>query len=325
MKKIRRLFILCLFTFCVFFTSGKIVFAEETSIYLGGMPAGFYLETRGAYVVGLCDVITENGLKSPSKEQGIEVGDKILFINDKEINNADDIENAIGDGCEKNIIIERKGKKESVTVKPELDVNKKPRLGIFIREGINGIGTITYIKDDKFAALGHPVLDDDGSILNVINGKIYDCNITSYVKGERGKPGELRGVFVRKFDKGIITKNTENGVFGILNNIDKSKLTEVAIGEAKVGNAYIMTTIDGVEPKKYSISIIKCDEDENIKNYVIKVTDEKLLRTTGGIVQGMSGSPIIQNNKLVGAVTHVFVNDPSRGFGISIDNMLKNQ
>lgn len=324
MKKIRRLIILCLFSFCMIFTSGKSVFAEETTIYLGGMPAGFYLETRGAYVVGLCDVITENGLISPSKEQGIEVGDKILFINNVEINNADDIEKAIRDGDEKNVIIERKGKRESFTVKPALDVNKKPRLGVFIREGINGIGTITYIKNDEFAALGHPVLDDDGNILNVIDGKIYDCNITSYVKGERGKPGELRGVFVRGFEKGIISKNTENGVYGKLNKIDKSKLTTITTGEAKAGNAYILTTIEGFEPKKYSISIVKCDEDERIKNYVIKVTDENLLKTTGGIVQGMSGSPIIQNNKLVGAVTHVFVNDPSRGFGISVNNMLKN-
>ncbi len=325
MKKFRRLFILCIVSFCVIFTSGKNAFAEETTIYIGGMPAGFYLESRGAYVVGLCDVITENGLKSPSKEQGIEVGDIILFINDIEINNANDIENAIGDGLEKNIVIERKGKKENITVKPALDVNKKPRLGIFIREGINGIGTITYIKNNEFAALGHPVLDDDGNILNIISGKIYDCNITSYVKGERGKPGELRGVFVRRSEKGIIIKNTENGVFGKFNNIDKNKLTAVETGEAKVGNAYIMTTIEGFEPKKYTISIVKCDKDEHIKNYVIKVTDENLLKTTGGIVQGMSGSPIIQDDKLVGAVTHVFVNDPSRGFGISVNNMLKSQ
>lgn len=324
MKKISRLFCLFFTLLCVVFVGANTANAENDKIYLGGMPAGFFLETRGAYVAGLCDVITEKGLLSPSKDAGIEVGDTILYINDKEINNAKDIENVVKNDSEINVQIDRNGEIKNYSVKPVPDMNKKPKLGVFIREGINGIGTITYIKNNSFASLGHPVLDNDGSILNLINGKIYECNITGFIKGERGKPGELRGVFIRKNEKGTIIKNNECGVYGNLNKLNTDNLQEIEVGEGVPGNAYFITTTEGKTPQKYSISIVKVDKNDSVKNFVVKITDSKLLETTGGIVQGMSGSPIIQNGKLVGAITHVFVNDPSRGFGISVNNMLKN-
>lgn len=328
MKKIFR-FILPIFSLifiAVFTFAGVNVYADDAEkIYVGGMPAGLFLETRGAYVAGLCDVITDRGLKSPAKDAGIEVGDVILTINEREVNNAADIEKIVADDSVIKIVVRRKDKKEEFNLSPAKDVNQKYKIGIFVREGVSGIGTITYIKNDEFAALGHPVLDDDGILLKIKSGKIYDCNITGFIKGERGKPGELRGVFIKKDEVGFINKNDETGIYGkISSNFDKTRLTSVELGEGQPGNAHILTTIDGSVPDKYEISIVKADDEAgSIKNYVIKVTDERLLKTTGGIVQGMSGSPILQNGKLVGAVTHVFVNDPTRGFGISIGNMLK--
>ncbi len=325
MKKLNRFILLILSL--LFFVSGTnlVAYADEDKIYLGGMPAGFFMESRGAFVAGLCDVITENGLKSPSKDSGVLSGDVILEIDGREVNNAYDVEKNLKSESKIELTIERNGKSEKISVRPAKDINGKLKLGVFIREGINGIGTITYIKNGTFASLGHPVLNEDGNVLKIIKGSVYDCSITGYVKGERGKPGELRGIFTRKNEKGKIEKNCEFGVFGKIKKNAFKGLTEIVTGEAKPGNAEIYSTINGKEPQNYAISIIKCDDLNSIKNYVIKITDERLLDSTGGIVQGMSGSPIVQGGKLVGAVTHVFINDPSRGFGISIENMLKNQ
>jgi stage IV sporulation protein B len=292
-------------------------------VYLGGFPAGFSIQTRGAYVVGLCDVITEDGVVSPSKNSDIKVGDVILKIDNNPINNAFDIEKVVCDNKDFVVQIKRDGETQIKSIKPAKDVNGKYRLGVFIREGINGIGTLTYIKGRHFASLGHPVIDENGEIVEIFNGKLFDCNISGFIKGERGKAGELRGVFVRDNNTGIINKNYECGVFGeIGDRFDLSKLEKIKTGQARIGDAEIYTTINGKTPERYSISIVKCENAQMTKNFVIKVNDKRLLDTTGGIVQGMSGSPIIQNDKIVGAVTHVFINNPLRGYGIFIDNML---
>ena len=321
----RRFFCFLLLIFCLFSFVNKVTVYADEQIYLGGMPAGFSLESRGAYVVGLSDVITEEGIKSPSKDKGIEIGDIILSINSIDVNNALDVSNALINGDEKILIVKRGRENLIFNVKPEKDVSGIYKLGVFIRDNINGIGTITYIKGNKFASLGHPVIDDTGEIMDVLSGTLFNCNITGCVKGERGKPGELRAVFLKTKNLGTIESNTDCGVYGTvdLDQFDKSKLIKVEKGEAKVGNAFIYSTVFGSEPKEYSISIIKVDESNETKNFVIKITDKDLLEITSGIVQGMSGSPIIQNGKIVGAVTHVFINDPTRGFGISIENMLR--
>ncbi len=299
--------------------------ADSDEVYLGGMPAGFSLFTRGATVVGLCDVITENGLISPAKTADICVGDVILYIDDYEINNAMDIEKALKENGTKLITLSRCGELVLEKINPVKDLSGHSKIGVFVRDEVSGIGTITYIKGNRFASLGHPVLDDNANLLNITGGKLYKCNITGYVKGERGKAGELRGVFVRNNSIAEIDKNLSVGVFGDINNeYDKDNLIKIELGQAKMGDATIFTTIDGKEPKKYSISIVKVDKNLDTKNFVIKVTDKELITQTGGIVQGMSGSPIVQDGKLVGAVTHVFINDTTRGFGISIDNMINN-
>lgn len=322
-KKCSFLFLI-LAIYSLFIFSFNTVYAFEEKIYLGGMPAGFSLLTRGASIVGLSDVITEKGLLSPAKEAGLKVGDTILKIDGVDINGASDIEKSLVDGLVKNLTVKRCGEVFNDTITPAKDLSGNFKLGIFVRDNVNGIGTITYVKGNRFASLGHPVLNDNSEIVEIIGGDLFHCNITDYIKGERGKPGELRGIFIRKDVIGTIDKNTECGVFGTYKEINKDELISIETAEAVMGNATIYTTIKGESPKEYSITIIKVDNGLGQKNFVIKINDERLLECTGGIVQGMSGSPIVQNGKLVGAVTHVFINDPTRGFGVSIQNMLNN-
>ena len=323
--KIKRTFILLILSLLFAFSGNYVIaFAAQETVYLGGIPAGFSLATRGAYVVGLCDVVGNTGITSPAKDADIRIGDVILFIDDYEINGAADIEKAVKDCDEKNIVLSRMGETVITEISPAKDFNGNFRLGVFVRDSVNGIGTLTFIKGDRFASLGHPVLDDDGMLLQITGGKLYSCNILGFVKGEKGKAGELRGSFLKREPYCIIEKNTEQVVYGTIFDKTVTKgLKKISVGDAKMGNASIITTIDGDTPKEYSISIVKVDSfGKDSKNYVIKITDDELISKTGGIVQGMSGSPIIQDNKLVGAVTHVFINDPTRGFGISIKNML---
>lgn len=315
-------FIFLLITFFSF--ASNYAYADST-IYLGGMSAGFSLNTKGAEIIGVCDVITDNGLYSPCRDAEICVGDIITSINDNEINNVSDIEKAIKNQTNVIIIIERDNESLAKTVKPAKDINGTYKLGVFIRDAVNGIGTITFIKNNRFASLGHPVLNDKGELLKISGGSLYNCSITGCVKGERGKAGELRGVFAKSNSIATIDKNLISGVYGEINSsFDKSGLIKTEIGEAVPGCASILSTISGGKPKEYEILIIKADSFGGDKNFVIKITDKDLLDSTGGIVQGMSGSPILQNGKLVGAVTHVFINDPTRGFGIGINNMVNN-
>ncbi len=321
--KFKFLSILIAVLICFSFNGNKNAHASQ-NIYLGGMPAGFTLSTRGVEVIGICDVVCESGLVAPLKELGIKEGDVINKINGYEINSALDIKNAIDkDG---NAIIEFVHNGQSVIkqIKAVKDVNGNYKLGVYIRDNVSGIGTITYINGDRFGSLGHPVIDDNGDKLSICGGKLYNCNISGYVKGIRGRAGELKGAFIRNNAIAVVDKNLDSGVYGkITNKFDTSNLIKVELGSAKIGDAYIYSTVDGGVPKKYAISIVKVDDSGN-KNFVIKINDNELISKTGGIVQGMSGSPIVQNNKLVGAITHVFINDPTRGFGIKIDNMINN-
>ncbi len=299
---------------------------DSDYVYLGGFPAGFDIETVGATVIGFCDVVTDEGVISPSKDAGIRTGDIILSLGNVSVNGVKDIETAINMNNGKTIVA--KIKRDSQTILKEVEVVKdvagRQKLGLFVRDGISGIGTMTFItKDGDFMALGHQVCNQSGNILKISGGKIYRCSIFGVNKGERGRAGELKGMFINDCEIGSIKTNNEQGILGKIDNFDVSKLNKVEIGTAEIGKASIITCVDGIMPKEFSIQIVKVDDlSRKTKNYVIKVTDESLLNIAGGIVQGMSGSPIMQNGKIVGAVTHVFINDPTRGYGISIDNML---
>ncbi len=327
MKKNRlfTLLITLVLLISAFFTSGITAYADGVKVYLGGMPAGFSMSTRGANVLGLCDVITDDGIKSPSRDSNLQIGDIILSIDGIEVNSAQDIAKVLNNSDLKILKVNREDNIFLTEIIPAKDITGNYKLGVYIKDNINGIGTVTFIKGNRIAALGHPVLNDDGSILDITSGDVYSCEITGYVRGERGKPGELRGIFNRNDVIATIEKNLENGLYGKLTQNAKIKnLQAIETGSAKVGKATIKTTISDDNAIEYEISIIKVDLSNDTKNFVLKITDERLLSTTGGIVQGMSGSPIIQDGKLVGAVTHVFINDPTRGFGISIDKMINN-
>ncbi len=331
MKFKRKLLVLfCIIAVIISNFTVFYVFADDDCLYLGGIPAGFTVKTEGATVIGLTDVITENEVVSPAKNGDIRIGDVILSVAGKRVDGVEAISDALND-CKGNpveITLDRGGQKISKFISPRKDSSGNYKLGLFLREDLSGIGTITYFKQNgDFAALGHPILSDDGKILSVNGGNCYLCSIIGVTKGEKGKAGELKGIFIEDKPIGKILKNVCTGLYGKAeNSYNYKKRTKVMVGKGTVGNAAIIVCVDGVTPKEYSICIAKCDlNNKENKNFVIKITDKALLNATNGILQGMSGSPIVQNGKIVGAVTHVFINDPTRGFGIDVAKMLENQ
>lgn len=311
---------------------------SEVMLYPGGQPLGVKISTKGVLVVALSDIETSKGkVTSPGASSGIQIGDSIIKINKKEISSAEQVASLVNssEGNELAITIERKGSIINKKVTPiKNDSDNSYKIGLWVRDSTAGVGTLTFYdaKSQRFAALGHPITDiDTGTILNVSTGQIVSSSIVSVRKGLRGSPGELKGIFVDEDSSlGNVSKNTECGIFG---SADKSlinkkydKPMKVALrNEIKEGPAKIITTVQGEEPKAYSIEIQKLLEQDSPgpKSMIIKVTDPELLEKTGGIVQGMSGSPIIQNDKIVGAVTHVLINKPDVGYGIYIEWMLK--
>ena len=334
-KFIRRKFIfgfalLVLSAFICFSSVNKshnFAFADHEKVYLGGYAAGFTINTRGAEIIGLTEVITESGVVSPAKDAGVEKGDILLSIGEKQTNCFEDIEKALQvyKNSETVVKLKRNGEEIVKCITPRLDLTGKYKLGLFVRDKLNGIGTITYIDtNNDFMALGHPICTENERLIEITGGDLFTCSVFGVVKGERGKAGELRGMFLSDKSVGSITENKLVGIRGKINdNFNKKTLRLVEIGKGQVGNAKIVTTIDGQNPQEYDIQIVKVDSNESKnRNFVIKVTDKNLLKISGGIVQGMSGSPILQNGKIIGAVTHVFINDPTRGYGIEIDKML---
>lgn len=314
--------------------------SSEILIYPGGGPIGVKLNTKGVLVVALSDIDGVKGkVQSPAASAGVQIGDSIIRINDIEINSAEDLTGFINKekNSELTLKLQRKNNANyfELKVKPVTDsTDGKQKIGLWVRDSTAGVGTLTFYdgKTKKFAALGHPITDaDTGTILNVNNGVIISSNIVSVKKGTKGSPGELRGLFVDENKiKGQIIKNTECGIFGNGNNslINNQFNKPMKIGlrnEIKEGKAQIITTINGSEPELFEIEIQKLltQNTSGSKSMIIKITDPRLLDKTGGIVQGMSGSPIIQNNKIIGAVTHVLINKPDIGYGIYIEWMLK--
>ena len=331
-KKIKlfTLLLICAFAaICSFSFTGA--YAQSEKVYLGGMPAGFILDSDGAIVIGLCEVVTCDGTVSPAKKAEISTGDRVISLNSKRIVGAEDIETALegfsGDQTEIEFI--RNDETLTKTIYPAKDISSgKFKIGLLVRDNLSGIGTITYIKEDgRFGALGHPVFEEtSGKLMNIGGGNVFKCSIIGVNRGEKGKPGELKGIFFRDEELASIDKNCVCGIFGKSGGNFKASpgmIETAGVKDVKMGKASIFTTIDGSTPKEYEISVVKIDKNaKDNKNMVIKITDKELLNATNGILQGMSGSPIVQNGKLIGAVTHVFVNDPTRGYGISIDKML---
>ena len=304
---------------------------EEPYLIPCGTPFGIKLLTDGVIAVELSSFETDSGICSPALDAGIKTGDIIKTINGKKILSNDDIAGIIEDSGGETVSVDlvRNSKEFTIKVMPELCMaDGSYRIGMWVRDSSAGIGTLTFYdpRTKCFAGLGHPVCDvDTGCIMPLYKGEVAEVTINDIKKGKSGIPGELVGSFSAGGAIGTLDANCENGLYGTLNGFE-SELEPVQLGmrqEVETGKAFIYTTIDGKQPQKYDIVIEKIDRQasENGKNMIIKVTDKELLEKTGGIVQGMSGSPIIQDGKLVGAVTHVFVNNPAKGYAIFADTM----
>ena len=297
--------------------------------YLGGMAVGLSVKSNGVIVSDLIEVETAFGSVTPNS--GLQAGDIIIEINGEKVKTSDDVNNFLKHYNENSKQMEIKvlrGQKEKKLVAyPVIEkYTEYYKLGISLKNYAEGVGTVTYIKPSgEFASLGHPIQSTDGSIIIPCSGgNAFNCRIVGYNKGKKGNPGELRGVFTGTTNPmGDLSDNNRFGVYGRFGILPSSELVPIASrNEVKRGKAQIITTIKDV-PERFDIEIIKTvnQSTPNERGIVFKVTDKRLLAATGGIVQGMSGSPIVQNGKLVGAVTHVFVNDPSRGYGVYMDWM----
>ncbi len=301
---------------------------QEVLLIPGGMTFGVKMETRGVVVVGFSK--SASGEKTPAELAGIHRGDVITSLDGEAVNSSAELVTAIECSAGKTLTVslERDGKTLNMYLAPKVDAEGKYRAGLRVRDGTAGIGTVTAIDPATmtFIGLGHGICDSDtGVLMPLRQGKIYDVSISSIRKGVRGAPGEIQGYFASS-ECGVLLKNTRYGVMGKMSGKCFYDITPVPVAhrdEIVTGKATVICTLgDGVR-QEYEIRLVKITSpDGEDKNFVIEVTDEALLEKTGGIVQGMSGSPIMQNGKLIGAVTHVMVNEPTSGYGIFIENML---
>lgn len=316
----------------------NIQLLTDTDVFVGGETVGFNLFSEGVICVGSNSVVTENGTEQPAKESEIQDGDAIIKIEDIEIESISDIDRIINlpslSGKELNVLVRRNGKEMNAKITPVYDLlSQKYKLGLWVRNNTSGVGTLTYVKQSnyRFGAVGHPITDASlGENFEVNSGNIYKCRLLGIKKGEKNNPGEIRSTINLADDSlGVADTNCKYGVYGnILNKSIIDATRTASLGgrlSVKLGDAQIYCSVDG-EVKAYNIKIIKANKQQRAddKSMTIKVTDKELLEKTGGIIQGMSGSPIVQNGKVVGAVTHVFLNDPTRGYAVYVDWMVNN-
>lgn len=303
------------------------------SVYIGGESFGIKFYSKGVMIIELESYYDGNNYKCPAKDAGLLVNDVIKEADGKQINSNEDLQ-AVTIYCDGNPIeltIERNGKNYNKTVKPIKNTAGMYLIGAWVRDSCAGIGTVTYYDSDKnyFAALGHGVCDcDTSALMPLAKGEAVRAEISGVTKSVAGKTGSLDGYFTDTV-LGKLTKNSDIGIYGTISDNfyeSKEKVEIAKKGEIKTGKAEVFTTIKNDQVCCYEIEISKiCNYSTNSnENFVIKVTDDELINKCGGIVQGMSGSPIIQNGKLVGAITHVFVNTPNEGYGVLAQNMVLN-
>ena len=299
-----------------------------------GRAVGIKLFSDGVLVVGLAEIETQSGLASPAKRCGLKTGDIIETLNGKEVDTVEEVQAAVrtAAGAAMKLQVLRNGKTVSLNAQAVQDKSGTYRLGAWLRDSMAGIGTVTFYDPESgmFAALGHGINDiDTAQLMPLDSGAIMYATVSEVKKGAAGAPGELRGAFRLQQDLGTLYANTNGGVFGILDEEGWKNVTGTPVEvahrrEVKVGKATILSNLSGDKVEEYEAEIVRLyPAGEGTRNLMIRVTDPELLGKSGGIVQGMSGSPILQNGRLVGAVTHVLVNDPTTGYGILAENMLE--
>ena len=309
---------------------------KDIEVYPGGISIGVKINNKGALVVGYSDISTHEGLsESPGKVAGIELGDIIEEVNGENIETCSDLISKVKTCRNDEMTVKILRGNSEITKKVSLiKEDNEYKIGLWVRDSTAGIGTLTfYDKDSKtFGALGHPITDGDTNVsFNIKSGTWLRSSVLSIKKGERGNPGEIKGLFINENESiGNIEKNTNSGIYGdgsveLINPNFNKAMTVAYRDEIKEGHAQIITTVEDGGAKAYDIEILKLlpQDEPGSKSMIIKIVDPVLLEKTGGIVQGMSGSPIIQNGKIIGAVTHVLINKPDVGYGIYIEWMLQ--
>lgn len=308
------------------------IYAYSKYIIPGGQTIGIEVESKGILVVGFYKV---NDVYI-GKEAGFEIGDSILKINNEEVTSIENMVNIVNKQSENEatrsnpleVTIERNHKTSTLSLNMVCDNSNICKTGLYVKDEITGIGTLTYIDPNSkiFGALGHEILEKTtGEKFEIKDGKIFKADVTSTTRSETGNPGEKNATYDKNVVYGNIRYNKTAGIFGLYNATfpNNDKLEVANSEEIKTGKATIRTVLNENEIKEYEINILKIDKSPDIKNILFEITDPTLLEKTGGVIQGMSGSPIIQNNKIIGAVTHVIVSDTKKGYGIFITTMLE--
>jgi len=317
----------------------QVQVTQEAYLTPVGLPVGIYMKTNGALIIGIGEFIGADGMKYAPSRYLLQEGDYILQVNGESITGKKDLISRIqnSNGEPMAFLVERAGEQFAIAIQPRADENGVYKLGIWIRDNAQGVGTMTFLTEENdFGALGHGINDvDTGTLMALQYGELYHTDIIGIRKGSSGTPGELTGLISYQENNriGDIYQNTKKGIFGSLDSAFVEELSEASdylyalpVGtkqEIVLGEATILSGISGtVEAYQIEIQKVNYHSGEENREIELAVTDERLLERTGGIIQGMSGSPILQNGKIIGAVTHVYVNDPTKGYGIFIENML---
>ncbi len=319
----KKAWITALFSLLLTAAFPTIAYAQE--LVVGGQVVGIQISTAGVLVAGVAEVETPQGAASPAGDAGIQEGDFITGIDGREITSARELIEGVtakaGESVELTVV--RGDKNLRLQIRPVKSSQDQWMLGMWLRDGVSGIGTVTFCDPDTgiYGALGHSISDfDTGITVPLGEGSITEAEIVGVTKGAIGSPGELNGSADVNRVLGNVLGNTEHGIYGRAYASLGGETVET--GEIHAGEASIVCTVNGRETREYQVEINRLYKDAGGEHVMLTVTDPELRAQTGGIVQGMSGSPILQDGKLVGAVTHVFVNDPCRGYGISIQDML---
>ncbi len=321
---LKKLIITLLLSFTIIPTN---TLAYSNEIIASGENIGISLNSKGVLIVGTYEI---NGTNIADKA-GLKKGDIIQSINNEKIDNIEEMASKINENADNPLTIKymRNGKEKETTLNLYKDENGIYKTGLYVKDSVTGIGTLTFIDPNtkKFGALGHEIEEQTtGQILEIKDGKIFKTTVTGIIPSTDGTPGEKKAEYNPENTEGTVNENTTQGIFGTYNGeITNQKKYKVATpNEVKTGNAKIMTVLNGNDIKEYNVKINQIiDLKSNNKNFVFEITDNELKNKTGGIIQGMSGSPIIQGENIVGAVTHVVVDNPLKGYGIFITNMLE--
>ena len=323
-KKFKILIFMLLFSVFIIPTTA---FAYSDRIIAGGQNIGISLNSKGVLIVGTYDV---EGT-SPAKQAGLKTGDTIVKINDTKVNSIEEMATQINKSQREEISMtySRNNKEKQTTLKLYKDDNGIYKTGLYVKDSVTGIGTLTYIDPNtkKFGALGHEIQEQTtGKVFEIKDGTIFNSTVTGIIPSTNGTPGEKKAEYDKTKTIGNTKENTIQGIFGTYTaNIDNKQTYHVAKpNEIKKGKAKILTVLNGTNIQEYEINIVEINsEKQKTKNFIFEITDKELINKTGGIIQGMSGSPIIQGDNIIGAVTHVVIDNPQKGYGIFITNMLE--